>query len=170
MLSPTENLNVNWLPPSLNGGVIWVPMTPLVEDEALNEIYSILDTLQESNSISILYHKEQIKTRNIARKIKRQRSTWSGPHEHLSFNGGESDVVVYICESGLNLQTLARAQKLLIMLTYVRLNSPARLRRGWRSCALASVSRVSCARDCTASSASFLAASACARLAARSAD
>ena len=49
MLSPTENLNVDWLPPSLNGGVIWVPMTPLVEDEALNEIYSILDTLQETN-------------------------------------------------------------------------------------------------------------------------
>ena len=92
-------------------------MTPHVEDEALNEIYSILDTLQESNSISILYHREQIKTRNIAKKIKRQRPTWSGPHEHLSFNGGESDVVVYICESGLNLQTLSRARKLLIILT-----------------------------------------------------
>lgn len=122
MLSPTENLNVNWLPPSLNGGVIWVPMTPMVEQEALNEMYSVLDTLQESHSISILYHKEQSllfqrKTKSIAMKIKKDRNTWSGPHEHLSFNGGESDVVIYICKSGLNLQTMARARKLLIMLT-----------------------------------------------------
>ena len=117
ILSSTENLNMDWLPPSLNGGVIWIPMIPLVEGDVLNEIYFIIDTLQDSNSISILYHKEQITTRDIAMKIKNKRNTLSGPHEHLTFNGGESDVVVYICESGLNLQTMARAKKLLIILT-----------------------------------------------------
>ena len=117
ILSSTENLNMDWLPPSLNGGVIWIPMIPLVEGDVLNEIYFIIDTLQDRNSISILYHKEQITTRDIAMKIKNKRNTLSGPHEHLTFNGGESDVVVYICESGLNLQTMARAKKLLIILT-----------------------------------------------------
>ena len=117
ILPSTENLNMDWLPPSLNGGVIWIPMIPLVEGDVLNEIYFIIDTLQDRNSISILYHKEQITTRDIAMKIKNKRNTLSGPHEHLTFNGGESDVVVYICESGLNLQTMARAKKLLIILT-----------------------------------------------------
>ena len=43
---------------------------------------------------------------------------WSD-HEHLTFNGGEADVVVYISGSGeLNLQTMARARKLLIILTH----------------------------------------------------
>lgn len=57
ILSSTEKLNMDWLPPSLNGGVIWIPMIPLVEGDVLNEIYFIIDTLQDRNSISILYHK-----------------------------------------------------------------------------------------------------------------
>ena len=125
MISEEENLNVEWFPPCLNSGVIWIPMTMTELDEAQSKIYSIIDEieLEGKHSIAILYDKpldKQQKSKTFAKRMKKQKETWSGPHEHFTFNGGESDVVIYICESALSLQTMARAKKLLIIVTYER--------------------------------------------------
>ena len=42
---------------------------------------------------------------------------WSGPHEDVNYNGSEADIVVFLSDGDLNVQTLARAKRLLIILT-----------------------------------------------------
>jgi hypothetical protein len=110
--------------------VIWVPTIPSVEDEALEKIYSLLlfedlDELQdeETPSVVILYTNKPSK--NLARMLIQKNVTWHGPLEDINYNGSEADVVI-ISDDNLNIQTLARARRLLIILT---------LEKEWYHCA-----------------------------------
>ena len=110
------------IPSGYNSSVIWVPVIPSVEDEALEEIYSLLlfeelDELQgeEYPSVAILYSNDSLKT--LARKLKQKNTLWYGPLKDVNYHGGEADVVIFISDGHLNVQTLARARRLLILIT-----------------------------------------------------
>ena len=118
---------IEMLPPPLiptgyNGSVIWVRTIPHVEDEAIDNICNLLlfkDLGQHQGernpSIAILHNKKKSKT--LAKKLIQKNSNWSGPHEDANYNGSEADAIVYICDGSMNIQTLARARRLLIILT-----------------------------------------------------
>ena len=127
--SSVEDIPINErLPPPLipsgyNSSVIWVPVIPSVEDEALGKIHELLlfgdfDELQgkEYPSIVILYTNDVSKT--MARKLIQKNATWYGPLEDVNYNGSEADVVVFISDGYLNVQALARARRLLIIITF----------------------------------------------------
>ena len=123
------------IPSDYNSSVIWVPTIPSVEDEALEKIYSLLlfedwDELQDEGtpSVAILYTNKLSK--NLARKLIQKNVTWHGPLEDVNYNGSEADVVVIISDDNLNIQTLARARRLLIILT---------LEKEWYHCANLSI-------------------------------
>ena len=115
------------LPPPLilsgyNSSVIWVPSIPSIEDKAIENICSLLlfeDLVQlqgEGNpSIAILHNKK--KSKALAKMLKQKNLNWSGPHKDANYNGSEADIIVYICDESMNIQTLARARRLLIILT-----------------------------------------------------
>ena len=45
------------------------------------------------------------------------RSAWNGPHNVDSFNGVESYSIIYFCEGFLDIEPMARARQLLILVT-----------------------------------------------------
>ena len=101
--------------------VIWVPIIPSIEIQSLNSISDLfslknVDLQDENNpSIAVLYKNRQSK--NLANKLISKNINWSGPHEDVNYNGGEADVIVLISDGHLNVQTLARARRLLIIIT-----------------------------------------------------
>ena len=116
---------IEMLPPPLvpsgyNSSVIWVPTIPPIEDKAINNICKILKDLGQHQSernpfIVILHNKKKSKT--LAKKLTQKNLNWNGPHEDTNYNGSEADIIVYICDENMNIQTLARARRLLIILT-----------------------------------------------------
>ena len=116
---------IEMLPPPLvpsgyNSSVIWVPTIPPIEDKAINNICKILKDLgqhqsERNPSIVILHNKKKSKT--LAKKLTQKNLNWNGPHEDTNYNGSEADIIVYICDENMNIQTLARARRLLIILT-----------------------------------------------------
>ena len=117
-------LEENKLPPSLvpssiNSSIVWIPTTPLVEYQAIRKLYFIMHELHQSPP-TILYTADsdsESDSYELAMKIKNENPEWLGPHNHLKFNGGEADAIVLITGSNLNIQTLARARRLLIIVT-----------------------------------------------------
>ena len=110
------------VPSCYNSCVIWVPTIPSIEDEALDKISDLLKLKQfdynqdeENLSIAILHTNKDSKT--LARKLICKNPNWSGPHEDVNYNGGEADVVVFISDGHINVQTLARARRMLVILT-----------------------------------------------------
>ena len=53
----------------------------------------------------------------MARRLIQKNHDWIGPYEDTNYNGSEADIIVYICDESINIQTLARARRLLIILT-----------------------------------------------------
>ena len=45
------------------------------------------------------------------------KGSWNGPHHVDSFNGAESNIIINICDGFLDIEDLARARQLLIILT-----------------------------------------------------
>ena len=117
-----EVIDGETLPPSLKlryfeSCVLWIPSIPSVEDKALEKIESLL-TDQEAESIptiAILHTNK--KSKLLAKKLKGQNEKWSGPHEETYYNGGEADIVVFITDGSLDIQTLTRARRMLIIMT-----------------------------------------------------
>ena len=116
----SDNLPPSLIPLGYNSSVIWFPTIPSVEDEALKKIYHLLlfqdlDEIHDKGypSVAILYTNHISK--NLARKL--FRSIWYGPLQDVNYNCSEADVVVFISNSDLNIQTFARARRLLIILT-----------------------------------------------------
>ena len=110
------------IPSGYNSSVIWVPTIPSVEDEAIEKI-CILLLFEDKDafhgeiypSIAILHTKKRSKA--LAKKLIKKNPNWSGPHEDTNYNGSEADIIVYISDESMNIQTLARARRLLIILT-----------------------------------------------------
>ena len=118
----SEMLPPPLIPSGYDSSVIWVPTIPSVEDEAIEGICNLLffedlNQLQgERNpSIAVLHNKK--KSKAVAKKLIQKNPDWSRPHEDANYNGSEADIIVYICDGNMNIQTLARARRLLIILT-----------------------------------------------------
>ena len=93
-----------------------------MEDEAIENLCSLLlsDDMgqlqgKRNPSVAILYNKK--KSRALAKKLIHKNPLWSGPHEDVNYNGSEADIIVYISDENMNIQTLARARRCLIILT-----------------------------------------------------
>ena len=113
-----------FLPPVLDPlgcGVIWVPCGLGFKEEkkALGKIKEILATLKGEPSVSILYTLDASK-RLAERIFEANNSTsWNdSPHNADSFNGAESSVIIVVCDAFLEIETMARARQLLIIVTY----------------------------------------------------
>ena len=100
-------------PTGYDNCVIWVPIITPLEEDIIEEIHSILDGV-ESNPV-LLYSSK--KSKDIAKKLKQGFEARRGPLEDVNYNGGEADVIVYITDGSLNIQTIARARRMLIILT-----------------------------------------------------
>ena len=140
-----EILDEASLPPTLDPpgyGVIWIPSGVGAQEEniALDKVIEILATLQGEPSVSILYTFEDSKrmadslfTSNDAvswnsnqPNIVTQVATclhalivgkWNGPHHMATFNGAESSVIIFFCDGYLEIQSMARARQLLVIVT-----------------------------------------------------
>ena len=54
----------------------------------------------------------------LAERIKGINNAFCGPIQHHSFNGRESDVIIHVTSYNLDLQSMARARRLLIIVTH----------------------------------------------------
>ena len=103
-------------PPDFKRCVIWIPTIQSVEDDALEKIDDLLSSIPvNDDEIAILHTNKNSKV--LARKLKQRNKKRSGPHEDINYNGGEADVVVFITDGSLNIQTLARTRRMLIIMT-----------------------------------------------------
>ena len=107
------------IPSGYQSSVIWVPTIPSVEDEAIEKISILLlfDEIQGERkpSIAILHTNKRSKV--LAKSLIHKNPNWSGPHEDINYNGSEADIIVYSCDRSMNIQSIARAKRLLIILT-----------------------------------------------------
>ena len=100
-----------------------------MKDEVVLNVHALIDGVSKKSSVAILYSKGQAKDlaekRSVVEKLKGENRNWSGPYVDLDYNGGEADVVVFVTDDGedLNIQTLARARRLLIILTWSSQNA-----------------------------------------------
>ena len=113
-----EKLPPPLIPFGYNSCVIWVPTIPNVETEAVERICAILDNIQDEENPSVAILHSNNKSKSLAKKIipkKQKKIFWR--YKDVNFNGGEADIVVFITDCNLNIQTLARARRLLVILT-----------------------------------------------------
>ena len=79
---------------------------------------------KKSKSVGILYCKDSFLEDNnnfrLAVEIKNINQKFLGPYDELHFNGKEAEIIVYVTSSnhGLYIQSLARARRLLIVITH----------------------------------------------------
>ena len=124
----SENLPPPLIPPGCKSCIIWIPKVKIMKDEAVLKVHKLVGVSKKS-SVAILYSKGQAKDlaekKLVAKKLKGENENWSGPYEDLDYNGGEADVVIFVTDDGedLNIQTLARARRLLIILTWSSQNA-----------------------------------------------
>ena len=117
------------LPPLIEGlehGVIWIPLINNLHKFCLSAqektflFKSINDNLQKIKnqmSVAILYSRSDHK---LAEKIKeiKEENYFLGPYEDHEFNGKEAEVIIYVTSENLRMQTMARARRLLILVTH----------------------------------------------------
>ena len=116
-----ETVDESTLPPLLDGfdnGVIWIHCKNDSESEknAFEKVKSTLETVNKDISVTVIYCFGDSK--KIAESLKDDNPSFNGPYDHLSFNGAESNVIIYVTNVGIGLETMARAQQLLIILTF----------------------------------------------------
>ena len=109
------------LPPLLDGfdnGVIWIHCRNDSQSEknALDKVKSTLETVNKEVSVAII-HKTSDDPKKMAESLKENNPSFDGPYDELSFNGAEAKVIIYVTDSFIFLESLARAQQLLIILT-----------------------------------------------------
>ena len=115
------------LPPLLEGlehGVIWIPMkndfrfgiiSQREKEIVVNKLNYIFCQIKEIPSASILY--AAFADTELAKFIKENNQDFFGPYSELIFNGKESEVIIYVTSSHLHIQSIARARRLLIVVT-----------------------------------------------------
>ena len=96
--------------------VIWIPTISSAEDEVVEKVISIINDVPENPSISIVLHDEKLKF--LAGKIIGVGFFSDKSLKHINLNATEADVIVYLSGCSLKLQLLARARRLLIIVTY----------------------------------------------------
>ena len=117
-----EILDEEKLPPLLENqehGVIWIPLKKVDTDENIvNTIKKVIENF-EGISVAVLYHRIGC-SKKLAEKVKNISPDFLGPYEENHFNGKEAEIVIYVTSSvkGLYIQSLARARRLLILVTH----------------------------------------------------
>ena len=115
-------LDSEYLPPLLEGldhGVIWIPLKSSKEnddtiEEKINDIFrEIKEVTEISSSVAILYDENK----ELAKRIKNLNKKFFGPYEEFKFNGREADIVIHVSSIDLDIQTLSRARRLLIVVS-----------------------------------------------------
>ena len=79
---------------------------------------STLETVNKEVSVAIIHTDSDSK--KMAESLKENNPSFDGPYNYSSFNGAEAKVIIYDTEYSLFLESLARAQQLLIILTHGR--------------------------------------------------
>ena len=109
------------LPPLLDGfdnGVIWIHCNDSQsEKNALDKVKSTLETVNKEVSVAIIYWYFDNDSEKMAKSLKENNPTFDGPYDDYSFNGAEAKVIIYVTDKYISLESLARAQQLLIILT-----------------------------------------------------
>jgi hypothetical protein len=126
-----EILDEASLPPVLDPpgcGVIWIPSGVGFQEEekALDKVKEIMATLQGEPSVSILYDFDD--STRLAENLSKanNQASWNGPYDTGSFNGSESNVIIYFCDTlFLNIEAMARPRQLLILVTCGEWNHPS---------------------------------------------
>ena len=110
------------LPPLLDGfdnGVIWIHCRNDSQSEtnALDKVKSTLETVNKEVSVAII-HQHTSESIRMAESLKENNPSFDGPYDNQSFNGAEAKVIIYVTDGDISLESLARAQQLLIILTF----------------------------------------------------
>ena len=116
-----ETVDESTLPPLLDGfdnGVIWIHCRNDSQSEknALDKVKSTLETVNKEVSVAII-HWYRDDCKKMAESLKENNPTFDGPYDDMSFNGAEAKVIIYVTDDYIYLESLARAQQLLIILT-----------------------------------------------------
>ena len=116
-----ETVDESTLPPLLDGfdnGVIWIHCRNDSQSEknALDKVKSTLETVNKEVSVAII-HRYCGDSKKMAKSLKENNTTFDGPYDDSSFNGAEAKVIIYVTDGLISLESLARAQQLLIILT-----------------------------------------------------
>ena len=119
-------LHKEYLPPLVEGldhGVIWIALKnkdSAQEKKAflLNSIKDILQKIKNQMSVAIL-HTRLGDDKELAENIKEiKEEDFLGPYDDYHFNGKEAEVIISVNSGYLQIQTMARARRLLILVTY----------------------------------------------------
>ena len=75
---------------------------------------------KKANDVKILSNGFVKKSKLWAEKLKKENNkNFNGSYYHeYHFNGSETDIIIYVTDYDLNLQSLARSRRLLILVTY----------------------------------------------------
>ena len=110
------------LPPLLDGfdnGVIWIHCRNDSQSEknALDKVKSTLETVNKEVSVAII-RSWSGDSKKMAESLKENNPSFDGPYDVISFNGAEAKIIIYVTDDYIILESLARAQQLLIILTF----------------------------------------------------
>ena len=115
-----EILDESTLPPLLDGfdnGVIWIHCRNDSQSErnALDKVKSTLESVNKEVSVAII--RNHYASKKMAESLKENNPSFDGPYDEWSFNGAEAKVIIYVTDGYISLESLARAQQLVIILT-----------------------------------------------------
>ena len=118
-----ETVDESTLPPLLDGfdnGVIWIHCRNDSQSEknALDKVKSTLETVNKEVSVAIIHYRYSDDSKKMAESLKENNPSFDGPYDDFSFNGAEAKVIIYVTDGSISLESLARAQQLLIILTF----------------------------------------------------
>ena len=114
-----ETVDESTLPPLLDGfdnGVIWIHCRNDSQSEknALDKVKSTLETVNKEVSVAIIHNG----SKKMAESLKENNPSFDGPYDDYSFNGAEAKVILYVTDWFISVESFARAQQLLIILTF----------------------------------------------------
>ena len=78
---------------------------------------STLETVNKEVSVAIIHYKSSVDSEKMAESLKENNPTFDGPYDKDFFNGAEAKAIIYVTDKFISLESLARAQQLLIILT-----------------------------------------------------
>ena len=82
--------------------------------DGFNDIFR---EIKEDLSIAILYYNDR-EDKELAKAIQKTNKSFQGPYDEWQFNGREAEIIIYVTSDVLDIQSMARARRLLIIVTH----------------------------------------------------
>ena len=82
--------------------------------DGFNEIFC---EIKAELSIAILYYNDK-EDKELAKAIQKNNKMFHGPYDEWQFNGTEAEIIIYVTSDMLDIQSMARARRLLIIVTH----------------------------------------------------